>query len=79
MTVEEQKEQTEQIEVATTVNIVEQQTTEKTQSETEVHHPTTDEIEDYEESQRRFHELWELKREKVNFEFNHITFFFLYL
>lgn len=30
------------------------------------HHPTNDEIEEYEESQRKFRELWEKKREKVS-------------
>lgn len=32
----------------------------------EEHHPTKDEIEEYEESQKKFRELWEKKREKVS-------------
>lgn len=32
----------------------------------EEHHPTKDEIDEYEESQRKFRELWEKKREKVS-------------
>jgi hypothetical protein len=41
----------------------------KAESEVECH-PTKDEIEEYEESQRKFHELWENKREKVSLTFS---------
>lgn len=30
------------------------------------HHPTKDEVDEYEEAQRKFRELWENKREKVS-------------
>lgn len=46
----------------------------KLEEEMEQHHPTKDEIDDYEESQRKFRELWEKKREKVSLDF----YFFIF-
>lgn len=61
------------VEITTELHKVEENTqtmeTQQTQAgsrETSIH-PTKDEIEDYEESQAKFRELWELKREKVRF------------
>lgn len=51
-----------------TVTVMEQESLQATTEQQEVeHHPTNDEIEEYEESQRKFRELWEKKREKVSF------------
>lgn len=48
----------------------EQEQQEQKSQETEMeHHPTKDEIEEYEESQAKFRELWEKKREKVSIIF----------
>lgn len=49
----------------TTIN-QEKETAVVTQEVEEEHHPTQNEIEEYEESQRKFRELWEKKREKVS-------------
>lgn len=46
-----------------------QQLEQKKQEDGMEHHPTKDEIDDYEESQRKFRELWEKKREKVSLDF----------
>jgi hypothetical protein len=76
VTVEEEKDVEVTTTTTTSVNIVEQEqsTTEQKHSDSEVHHPTKDEIDEYEESQKKFHELWELKREKVNFVEINLTF-----
>jgi len=51
------------------VNQEQQQLEQKKQEDEMEHHPTKDEIDDYEESQKKFRELWEKKREKVSLEF----------
>lgn len=68
MTVEESTvETTSAVEVTTKV-VVDQQKPAKVEDPT-TYHITKDEIEDYEESQAAFRELWEKKREKVRFDF----------
>lgn len=51
----------------TTETVTQQETAPQAQEGEMEHHPTNDEIEEYEESQRKFRELWEKKREKVSF------------
>ena len=56
-----------------------QQITPQATEENMEHHPTNDEIEEYEESQRKFRELWEKKREKVSLHSSHpFPFLLLY-
>jgi hypothetical protein len=68
--------QTTEITMADTA-VVTQQEAPQAHDETE-HHPTNDEIEEYEESQRKFRELWEKKREKVSLNAQFFFFIFLY-
>lgn len=61
---------------ATTMNQeTAQQITPQATEENMEHHPTNDEIEEYEESQRKFRELWEKKREKVSLLISFLTFY----
>lgn len=63
-------EETNQDQVTTETETVQQQQQEMGQEDQSItegeHHPTNDEIEEYEEAQRKFKELWEAKREKVS-------------
>ena len=56
------------------VNQEQQQLEQKNKEDEMEHHPTKDEIDEYEESQQKFRELWEKKREKVSLD---IHFFIL--
>ena len=57
------------VEIVNQEQTQEQQLEQKNQEDGMEHHPTKDEIEEYEESQRKFRELWEKKREKVSLNF----------